>query len=297
MTEQTIVLLVLKGIILLDNYFKDKLYMTDSFSVEGKVAIVTGGGGVLGGSISKSLISSGAKVVVLDIREDNVNNKVEELKAMGGESIGFVSNVLDVEEMKLTREKILKAWGRIDILVNAAGGNLPGATLTEEQTVFDMKISDFEKVTNLNLNGTVYPCLVFGEAMANQGAGSIINVSSMATLSAITRVPGYSVAKSGIDIFTKWMAMEMGTKFGEKVRVNAIAPGFFIGDQNRKVLINDDGSYTERSKKVLARTPMKRFGDINELNGIVQFLCSDAASFITGTVIPVDGGFSSFSGV
>ncbi|WNH10767.1 SDR family NAD(P)-dependent oxidoreductase [Thalassobellus suaedae] len=179
--------------------------MTDSFSVEGKVAIVTGGGGVLGGSISKSLISSGAKVVVLDIREDNVNNKVEELKAMGGESIGFVSNVLDVEEMKLTREKILKAWGRIDILVNAAGGNLPGATLTEEQTVFDMKISDFEKVTNLNLNGTVYPCLVFGEAMANQGAGSIINVSSMATLSAITRVPGYSVAKSGIDIFTKWM--------------------------------------------------------------------------------------------
>ncbi|MFI1743361.1 SDR family oxidoreductase [Thalassobellus sediminis] len=271
--------------------------MTDSFSVEGKVAIVTGGGGVLGGSISKSLIASGAKVVVLDIREENVNNKVEELKAMGGESIGFVSNVLDVEEMKLTREKILKAWGRIDILVNAAGGNLPGATLTEEQTVFDMKISDFEKVTNLNLNGTVYPCLVFGEAMANQGAGSIINVSSMATLSAITRVPGYSVAKSGIDIFTKWMAMEMGTKFGEKVRVNAIAPGFFIGDQNRKVLINDDGSYTERSKKVLARTPMKRFGDINELNGIVQFLCSDAASFITGTVIPVDGGFSSFSGV
>lgn len=271
--------------------------MADSFSVEGKVAIVTGGGGILGGSISKSLIERGAKVVVLDIREENVNKKVEELKTMGGEAIGFVSNVLDVEEMKLTREKILKAWGRIDILVNAAGGNLPGATLTEEQTVFDMKISDFEKVTNLNLNGTVYPCLVFGEAMANQGAGSIINVSSMATLSAITRVPGYSVAKSGIDIFTKWMAMEMGTKFGEKVRVNAIAPGFFIGDQNRKVLINDDGSYTERSKKVLARTPMKRFGDINELNGIVQFLCSDAASFITGTVIPVDGGFSSFSGV
>ncbi|MFI1773367.1 SDR family oxidoreductase [Thalassobellus citreus] len=271
--------------------------MTDSFSIAEKVAIVTGGGGVLGGSISKSLIASGAKVVVLDIREENVNNKVEELKAMGGDSIGFVSNVLDVEEMKLTREKILKQWGRIDILVNAAGGNLPGATLTEEQTVFDMKIVDFEKVTNLNLNGTVYPCLVFGEAMANQGAGSIINVSSMATLSAITRVPGYSVAKSGIDIFTKWMAMEMGTKFGEKVRVNAIAPGFFIGDQNRKVLINDDGSYTERSKKVLARTPMKRFGDINELNGIVQFLCSDAASFITGTVIPVDGGFSSFSGV
>ncbi len=269
----------------------------NTFNITGKIAIVTGGGGVLGGSISKSLIEAGTKVVILDIRQENVDTKVNELTAMGGEAIGFVSNVLDVEEMKITRDKILNKWGKIDILINAAGGNLPGATLSEEQTVFDMKILDFEKVTHLNLNGTVYPCLVFGEAMANQGEGSIINISSMATLSAITRVPGYSVAKSGIDIFTKWMAMEMGIKFGEKVRVNAIAPGFFIGDQNRKVLINDDGSYTERSKKVLARTPMKRFGDITELNGIVQFLCSDAASFITGTVIPVDGGFSSFSGV
>lgn len=271
--------------------------MNSIFDISGKVAIVTGGGGVLGGNISRHLVSVGCKVVVLDIREENVNNRVAELKDMGGEAVGFVSNVLDVEEMKTTRDKILDTWGSIDILINAAGGNLPGATLTEEQTVFDMKIEDFEKVTDLNLNGTVYPCLVFGEAMAKQGSGSMINVSSMATLSAITRVPGYSVAKSGIDIFTKWMAMEMGTKFGEKVRVNAIAPGFFIGDQNRKVLINEDGSYTERSKKVLARTPMKRFGDITELNGIVQFLCSDAASFITGTVIPVDGGFSSFSGV
>ncbi len=267
------------------------------FDISGKVAIVTGGGGVLGGSISKSLIEAGCKVVVLDIREENVNSRVAELKELGGEAIGFVSNVLDVEEMKNTRDKILSEWGKIDILVNAAGGNLPGATLTEEQTVFDMKIEDFEKVTNLNMNGTVYPCLVFGETMAKAGSGSIINVSSMATLSAITRVPGYSVAKSGIDIFTKWMSMEMGTKFGEKVRVNAIAPGFFIGDQNRKVLINPDGSLTERSKKVIARTTMKRFGDISELNGIVQFLCSDAASFITGVIIPVDGGFSSFSGV
>jgi NAD(P)-dependent dehydrogenase (short-subunit alcohol dehydrogenase family) len=271
--------------------------MKNKFNIKGKIAIVTGGGGVLGGSISNSLIEAGAKVVVLDIRQENVDRKVEELIEMGGEAIGFVSNVLDVEEMKITRDKIIKNWGRIDILINAAGGNLPGATLTEEQTVFDMKIEDFEKVTQLNMNGTVYPCLVFGEAMAKHGSGCIINISSMSTLSAITRVPGYSVAKSGIDIFTKWMAMEMGTKFGEKVRVNAISPGFFIGDQNRKILINDDGSYTERSIKVLARTPMKRFGDITELNGIVQFLCSDAASFITGTIIPVDGGFSSFSGV
>ncbi len=268
-----------------------------NFDIKGKVAVVTGGGGVLGGSISKSLIEAGVKVAILDIREENVKNRVAELEAMNGEAAGFVTNVLDMDSLKATRKQLLDKWGKIDILVNAAGGNMPGATLTEDQTVFDMKIEDFTKVTDLNLNGTVYPCLVFGEAMAEQGSGSIITVSSMATYSAITRVLGYSVAKTGINIFTQWMAMEMATKFNEKIRVNAIAPGFFIGDQNRAVLINPDGSYTERSKKVLARTPMKRFGDIKELNGIVQFLCSDAASFITGTIIPVDGGFSSFSGV
>lgn len=267
------------------------------FDLKGKVAVVTGGGGVLGGSIARSLVETGVNVVILDIREENVNNRVQELQGLGGEVIGLVSNVLDVEKLKETREMILQKWGRIDILINAAGGNIPGATLTEQQTIFDMKIEDFEKVTDLNMNGTVYPCLVFAEAMAKQGSGSIITISSMATYSAITRVLGYSVAKTGINIFTQWMAMEMALKFNEKIRVNAIAPGFFIGDQNRSVLINPDGSYTERSKKVLARTPMKRFGDIKELNGIVQFLCSDAASFITGAIIPVDGGFSSFSGV
>ncbi len=267
------------------------------FELTGKVAVVTGGGGVLGGSIATSLIEAGVKVAILDIRKENVDAKVEELKALGGEAIGIVSSVLDMDELKQAKAQLLEEWGHVDILINTAGGNLPGATLTEDQTVFDMKIDDFQRVTDLNLNGTVYPSLVFGEAMAERGEGSIITISSMATYSAITRVLGYSVAKTGINIFTQWMAMEMATKFNEKVRVNAIAPGFFIGDQNRKVLINPDGSYTERSKKVLARTPMKRFGDIKELNGAVQFLCSDAASFITGVILPVDGGFSSFSGV
>lgn len=266
------------------------------FDLTGRVAVVTGGGGVLGGSISKSLLEAGVKVVILDIRQEALDNKIADLKCFG-EVIGLVCNVLDRDSLKNVRQQIVDQWGRIDILVNAAGGNMPGATLTEEQTVFDMKFEDFNKVNDLNMNGTVYPSIVFGEAMANQGKGSIINISSMATYSAITRVPGYSVAKSGVNIFTQWMAMEMAIKFDEKIRVNAIAPGFFIGDQNRAVLINPDGSYTERSKKVLARTPMKRFGDITELNGIVQFLCSDSASFITGTIIPVDGGFSAFSGV
>jgi NAD(P)-dependent dehydrogenase (short-subunit alcohol dehydrogenase family) len=160
-----------------------------------------------------------------------------------------------------------------------------------------MKLEDWEKVISLNQNGTVFPCLVFGKVMAQQKKGSIINISSMATYSALTNVPGYSVAKTGINIFTKWMASELAMKFGEGIRVNAIAPGFFIGDQNRAVLINPDGSLTERSHKVIAKTPMRRFGDITELNGAVQFLCSDAASFITGTIIPIDGGFSAFSGV
>ena len=206
-------------------------------------------------------------------------------------------DVVDMEELICARTEILKRWKTIDILINCAGGNMPGANINPDQTFFDMNTEEWEKVLELNQNGTVYPCMVFGEVMAKKKKGSIINISSMATYSAMTRVPGYSVAKSGMNIFTQWLATELAQKFGEGIRVNAIAPGFFIGDQNRAVLINPDGSYTERSYKVLAKTPMGRFGDISELNGIVQFLCSDAASFITGTIIPVDGGFSAFSGV
>ena len=265
-------------------------------NLEGKVAIVTGGGGVLGGNISESLVKAGVKVVILDIRQENIDKRVAQLSPFG-EIEGLVCNVLDPKSLNAVKEKLLERWKTIDILVNAAGGNLPGATLREDQNVFDMKIEDLNRVIDLNMYGSVYPCLVFGKVMAEQGHGSIINVSSMATYSAITRVLGYSMAKSAINIFTQWMAMEMALKFGDKIRVNAIAPGFFIGDQNRAILINPDGSYTERSKKVMAHTPMGRFGDISELNGIVKVLGSDEASFITGAIIPVDGGFSSFSAV
>ncbi len=267
------------------------------FSIKGKVAVITGAGGVLGGSIANSFVQAGAKIVVLDIRQENLDSRVKELQDAGGEAIGFICNVLNMDSLNETAQKIVAHWGRIDILINCAGGNVPGATLAEDQTIFDMKIEDWEKVTNLNQNGTVYPSLAFGKVMAQQKKGSIINISSMTTYSALTRVPGYSVAKTGINIFTKWMATEMAQKFGEGVRVNAIAPGFFIGDQNRAVLINPDGSLTDRSKKIIAKTPMGRFGDINELNGAVQFLCSDAAGFITGAILPIDGGFSAFSGV
>ena len=271
--------------------------MNEQFSIAGKVAVITGAGGVLGGSIARHFISQGARVVALDIRKEQLDKRVEELRAAGGEAVGFEANVLDIPSLERVRDRIVETWGRIDILVNVAGGNMPGATLTVDQTIFDMKIEDYDKVTRLNLNGTVYPTLMLGKVMASQGSGSVINISSMAAYSAITRELGYSVAKTGIISFTQWMAMEMAMKFGEGIRVNALAPGFFIGDQNRAVLINPDGSLTERSKKVLAKTPMGRFGDITELNGAVQFLCSEAASFITGVVLPVDGGFSSFSGV
>lgn len=271
--------------------------MNEMFSIAGKVAVITGAGGVLGGSIARSFVKAGARVVAMDIRPEQLEKRVEELRAEGGDVMGVIGNVLDIESLKKVADDIVAQWGRIDILLNIAGGNMPGATLAPDQPIFEMKITDWEKVTNLNMNGTVYPSLVFGEVMARQRSGSIVNVSSMAAYSAITRVPGYSAAKTAVSNFTQWMATEMALKYGDGIRVNAIAPGFFIGDQNRAVLINPDGSLTERSEKVLAKTPMKRFGDISELNGTVQFLCSEAASFITGTIIPVDGGFSAFSGV
>ncbi|MDR0962160.1 MAG: SDR family oxidoreductase [Mediterranea sp.] len=271
--------------------------MNEQFSIKDKVAVITGAGGVLGGSIAKHFLTQGAKVVAVDIRKEQLDKRVDELKSYGDQVIGIVGNVLDIPALEKLADEIIAHWEQIDILLNIAGGNMPGATLEPEQPFFDMDITCWDKVTNLNMNGTVYPSYVFSKVMAKQGKGCIVNVSSMAAYSAITRVPGYSAAKTAVANFTQWLASEMALKFGDGIRVNAIAPGFFIGDQNRAVLINPDGSLTDRSKKVLAKTPMKRFGDITELNGAVQFLCSDAAAFITGALLPIDGGFSAFSGV
>lgn len=271
--------------------------MSEIFSIAGKVAVISGAGGVLGGSIAKSFVKAGAKVVAMDIRQENLDARVQELTDLGGEAIGIIGNVLDLESLEKAADSIVEKWGRIDILLNIAGGNIPSATLNADQCFFDMDIEGWNKATNLNMNGTVYPSYVFGKVMAKQGKGSIINISSMTAYSAITRVAGYSAAKSAVTNFTQWLASDLAIKFGDGIRVNAIAPGFFIGDQNRAILINPDGSLTERSVKVIAKTPMRRFGDIEELNGAVQFLCSDAASFITGALLPIDGGFSAFSGV
>jgi len=267
------------------------------FSIKDKVAVITGASGVLGGSVARSFVKAGAKVVALGTKEDKITATAEALRREGGEVLAFAGNVLDVPRLEEIADEVMRQWGRIDILLNIAGGNLPGATLMPEQRFFDMDLKDWNRVTDLNMNGTVYPSYVFGKRMAATGEGSIINISSMAAMQAMTRVPGYSAAKAAVANFTQWMAMEMAMKYDGKIRVNAVAPGFFIGEQNRAVLLNSDGSYTERSHKVIANTPMRRFGEITELDGAVQFLCSPSASFITGVIIPVDGGFSMFSGV
>ncbi|MDQ1096059.1 MULTISPECIES: SDR family oxidoreductase [Chryseobacterium] len=271
--------------------------MNEIFSIKDKVAVITGASGVLGGSLAKSFLEAGAKVVALGRKQETLDNRVRELTANGGEALAVEANVMNIESLEQAAKKITEEYGKIDILLNIAGGNIPAATLSPDQSFFDMNIEGWNEVTDLNINGTVYPSYVFGKVMAEQGSGSIVNISSMAAYSAITRVAGYSAAKSAITNFTQWLASDVALKFGDKIRVNAVAPGFFIGDQNRAILLNPDGSLTDRSKKVIAKTPMGRFGDVEELNGAVQFLCSDAASFITGALLPVDGGFSAFSGV
>ncbi len=267
-----------------------------SFDLTGKVAVVTGGYGVLGAALSADLGAAGARVAVLGRRREAAEAQAERIRAAGGEAIALIADVLDEEALRAARDEVLSRWERIDILVNAAGGNVARAR-TDVRTIFEIPIDAFQEVLELNLHGTVVPTIILGEAMARAGRGSIVNISSMAALRAMSGVMGYSAAKAGIDNFTRWMAVEMARRHGEALRVNAVAPGFFLSEQNRAVLVNPDGSYTDRAKRVIAMTPMGRLGRPDELCGTVRWLCSDAASFVTGVVVPVDGGFSVFSGV
>jgi NAD(P)-dependent dehydrogenase (short-subunit alcohol dehydrogenase family) len=272
--------------------------MNKLLSLKGKNYALSGGTGTLGGSISEYLVNNGANVLLLGRSLDKLEAKQKELNAIAENSSHiFVVDVMNQEALTGLKDTIEKGFGHLDGLVNLAGGHIPGAVLQPDQTIHDIAISDTQKVVDLNLFGTVIPTIVLSELMVKQGQGSIVNISSMASKQSISRVLGYSMAKAGVDIFTKWMANELASKHGDKIRVNAIAPGFFIGNQNRRLLTNEDGSFTDRGNKIIKNTPMGRFGDASELNGTVHYLLSDASSFITGSIIDVDGGFSSFSGV
>jgi NAD(P)-dependent dehydrogenase (short-subunit alcohol dehydrogenase family) len=272
-------------------------YIEQIFNLKEKVVVITGGAGVLATAIGNSLARAGCKIVVLDLNQERAEARVREIQDIGGEAVGFEANVLKEDTLIEVREKIMLKFSKIDALINAAGGNMPGATIGPDQTFFDLKLEDLRSVMDLNFIGSVLPSMIFGKVMADQKSGSILNISSMAAGPVITRVMGYSASKAGISNFTKWLATELAHKFGEGIRVNAIAPGFFIGKQNRRLLTNEDGSFTDRGKDVIKKTPMKRFGEAEELSGAVLFLLSDAAKFVTGVVLPVDGGFSAYSGV
>ncbi|MCB0550439.1 MAG: SDR family oxidoreductase [Phaeodactylibacter sp.] len=267
------------------------------FSLNNKVAIITGGAGVLGGAMAMGLAGAGARVAILGRTASKTDRQAEMIRAEGGEALSITADVLNREQLEKAREAVLKKWGRIDILLNVAGGNLPGATIAPEQDFFDLSLEDFSRVVELNLHGTVLPTYVFAKPMAEQGEGVIINISSMTAQQPFSRVVGYGAAKAAIDNFTKWLAVEMAAKFGEGIRVNAIAPGVFVGEQNLRLLLNEDNSLTARGQTIISQTPMKRFGEPEELIGATVWLCSPAAAFVTGIIVPVDGGFSAFSGV
>ncbi len=267
------------------------------FSLEGKVAVVTGGTGVLGSVMCKALASSGAKVAIIGRRKDAGDALAQEIVRAGGKAIAISADVLQQSQLLAARKTILDEFKTIDILVNGAGGNMPGATIAPDKTFLDLKIEDFQKVVDLNLTGTVLPSQVFGETMIAAKKGVIINISSMSAILPLTRVVGYSAAKASVSNFTQWLSVEMVKKFGEGIRVNAIAPGFFLTEQNRNLLTNPDGSLTARGNSIIQATPYGRFGEAEELSGTLIWLCSDASRFVTGIVVPVDGGFSAFAGV
>lgn len=258
---------------------------------------MTGATGVLGGAMALGLARAGARVAVLGRRAERTEEVAASIRAEGLEALATPADVLVPERLAAVREALLDRFGRIDILVNAAGGNVAGATVSEAGSFFDLAPAALREVLDLNLMGTLLPCQVFGAAMAARGAGAIVNVSSMAARRALTRVVAYGAAKAAVDNLTRWLAVELARRHGPDLRVNAIAPGFFPGEQNRALLFQADGSPTARGRAILDRTPAGRFGAPEDLVGTVLWLCSPGAAFVNGVVVPVDGGFDAASGV
>ena len=265
------------------------------FDIKDQVVVITGGTGVLGREIGTYLAHEGARVVLLGRRQDVGEALAEGIRAQGGDAAFYVCDVTDMEMVNGVRDQIVDRYGRVDALLNAAGGNMPGATIPPGKTLFDVQVEEFERVLNVNLTGTLIPTQAFLKPMTEAGHGSIVNFSSMAAFRPLTRVMGYAAAKAGISNLTAFLANEVATKFSPSMRVNAIAPGFFLTDQNRALLTNPDGTLTERGQDVIRQTPFKRFGKPEELCGTIQYLISQASTFVTGTVAVVDGGFNIFA--
>ncbi|HCZ06145.1 MAG: hypothetical protein PWP37_385 [Thermotogota bacterium] len=267
------------------------------FNLEGKRAVIMGGAGILGHAIAKGLGKAGAKVAICD--RVNYEEAAEELKKEGIEAKGFYVDALDEKEVERCKDSVLEWLGGVDVLLNAVGGNMKDATTSDEKSFFDLPLSALEKVVSLNLfGGAITPSRIFGKEMTkNENGGSIINISSMAAFRPLTRVVGYSAAKAAVSNFTQWFAVYLAMEYGNKLRVNAIAPGFFLTNQNRYLLLDENGNLTARGKAIIDHTPMKTFGDPDDLIGVCIWLASDASRFVTGTVIPIDGGFNAYSGV
>jgi NAD(P)-dependent dehydrogenase (short-subunit alcohol dehydrogenase family) len=269
----------------------------NDFSLKGKVIVVTGGTGILGNAFINGIVRAGGAVGILGRNEKIATERANAVIEQGGRAIALIVDVNDEQQLLNAREKMLKEYGKIDGLVNAAGGNIPGAVLHSDQDIFQLNMEALQQVMQLNLFGSILPTQIFGEAIKNNGSGSIVNISSVVSQRAVTKVLGYSLAKASIDCYTQWFAVELAKRFGDKIRMNSIAPGFFLTEQNKTLLTNSDGSLTERGNLIIQETPFKRFGNPDELEGALVWLLSDASKFVTGTKITVDGGFSVYSGV
>ena len=270
---------------------------TSMFSLKDKVIVVTGGTGILGKAFVDGIIASGGIAVVVGRNEAEGNKRVNEIISNGGEALFVQTDVLNEKQVEALRDKVMEKYGRIDGLVNGAGGNMPQGVIQPDQDVFDMSIEGLKNVLDLNLWGTIIPTKILGAVMAKGGSGSIVNISSVSSKQMVTKVLGYSIGKAGVDCFTKWMAVEIANRHGDKIRINSIMPGFFLTEQNRTLLTNPDGTYTERGGLVIKNTPYKRMGKPEELVGALIYLLSDASKFVNGIDLGVDGGFTIFSGV
>jgi len=268
------------------------------FDVAGKVVVITGAGGVLCGAIAKALAERGAKIALLDINKNACDSAADEINKKSGQAISVIANVLEKDSLEKAKDEILKKFEKIDVLINGAGGNKKEATTSDKLSFFDIPKDALQFVFNLNFIGTFLPCQVFGKVFAKQKSGVILNISSIASLRVLTKVAGYSAAKSAVNNFTRWLAVYMAKEYSPEIRVNAIAPGFFLTEQNRFLLTDEKtGGQTPRGKQVVDHTPMSRYGKPEDLTGTVIWLICESSAFITGAIIPIDGGFSVYSGV